>query len=225
MSHGAIKCVMLAIMITFGMNSPAYCQLGRFGVGVGGKIAFLQNERVQKELGIEKNDPKIEKIKAISQSLVSEIGQLLRTSPKEEIKKTRETINKWQAKSEQEAEKLLTPEQKTRLQQIHWQARGISALTEPEVAKALDLSADQQEKLVAAKNECDAKQEEIFSSANKLGTAKEEVMKQLDPVIVKWQTMVDSTLSESQKLKFEELKGKPFDLKNSSKTPTNAPKK
>jgi hypothetical protein len=58
---------------------------------------------------------------------------------------------------------LLTPEQSKRLKEISLQQRGPTALTDPEVAKALDLSEDQQTKVKSINEETATAMRDLFT--------------------------------------------------------------
>ncbi len=99
----------------------------------------------------------------------------------------------------------LSPEQRKRLHQIVLQVTGLRQLTKPEVAKALDLTPQQQEKFKAMHAEAAKAFEDIIDSKNageknaKLAQLREETNKKIEAV-----------LTDAQKAKAREIVGEPF---------------
>lgn len=187
-------------------------------------MAFiLNNEQIRKELGITGEQAK--KIEAAMPQRaagggnaappVGEPSQADREKQREEL----------QAK----IDAILTPAQKTRIQQIQLQMAGARALTSPEIAKDLGLSSEQTKKI-----------EEIvpqrvpggpqagggqggrqnapggggFSSPGAQGgggqrMTPEERQKQREDQLKK----VNEVLTPEQRAKWEAMKGKPFEMK------------
>ena len=60
-----------------------------------------------------------------------------------------------------ELQQRLKPEQFTRLQQIHWQRWGIIAIEDPELARQLELSPEQQEQLATVRRQIKTRRSEL----------------------------------------------------------------
>jgi hypothetical protein len=107
-------------------------------------------------------------------------------------------------------EKLLSPEQRMRIHQILLQkTSSFLALTGPEVAKALELTKDQLEKLVALEKENRDGQTKVFGSARQSGPT-QELDKKLHEIVANYEQKISETLTKAQQEKFIELQGKPF---------------
>lgn len=219
MSCRMIKLFVLALATTGLMHSSAFAQRigGRAGSqGPGGLLAYLHRDRVQEELGIAKDAKKVAEIRALSKSLKDETATLHLNTTKPEIEKTREAVKKLEDKYDQDVKKLLSPEENARLRQIVLQAHGRMTLVDADVVKALDISPEQREKLVAANHEFIEGQKKLFGEAHK--TQKfEGVDEKVKQLIADWNKAVDGILTKSQNEKFVELQGKPFDLGGASK--------
>jgi Spy/CpxP family protein refolding chaperone len=101
-------------------------------------------------------------------------------------------------------QELLTPEQIQRLKQIQLQASGIDVWTEPDTARELDLSQEQQARLIALRNEYTRRQptdgdfQQRFAKIRELNAERDAKAVEL--------------LTAAQKAKLDELKGAPFDV-------------
>ena len=114
------------------------------------------------------------------------------------------------AQRDLDLEKLLSPEQRTRIHQILLQKTStFLALTDPEVAKALELTKDQLEKLAALEKENRDGQTKVFDrcppSWPNRGTRKKAPR-----VVANYEQKINETLTKAQQEKFIELQGKPF---------------
>jgi type II secretory pathway component GspD/PulD (secretin) len=123
---------------------------GRGGGGRGGVVGLAGREEIQAEVKL--TPEQIEKVRVLAESapngLDPTIGEKLRNAQTDdertalfaEMAKARDAIRKQQ---EAELQKIVTPEQFTRLRQIAWQRAGSAALSEEEAQSALKLSDDQ----------------------------------------------------------------------------------
>jgi hypothetical protein len=99
----------------------------------------------------------------------------------------------------------LSEAQRKRLDQIRWQVTGLQQLNKPEVAKLLNLTAEQQRKLKELHDEARTQLEQVFDPKNresrteKLAKLREEVDKK-----------VEAVLTDEQKAKAREIVGEPF---------------
>jgi Spy/CpxP family protein refolding chaperone len=197
----------------------AMAQQGRRGGGMlgrGNMIGLLGNEAVQKELGIGESEK--EKLTSIGQAYGEDIreqfsgaGDFQNATPEERQKmmaKFQETNQKLMAKYVPQIKEALKPEQFTRVQQISWQAGGSAAFSDPELAKTLDISKEQQEKIAALNQEYAQKQGALFTG----GGGGQEAFAKLRELSQERDQKATEILTKEQKEKFEQLKGKPFDL-------------
>lgn len=115
------------------------------------------------------------------------------------------------AKMREQLEEVLLPAQMTRLDQISLQVRGVQALSEERVAKELEITKEQQEKLAAKRDEVQStmreRMRELFASGDreKMREAFGNMRKEIEDDIL-------SVLSSDQRKEFEEMKGEPFEM-------------
>ena len=215
---------LVAMVGLFLASDFSYGQQGRgqgFMRGRTGIMVLVTNEAVQKELGI--GDQEKEKIAAASQAFFDEVreqaqsasgGVNFQDATAEErqkmMAKFQELNQKLTAKHLPAIKEALKPEQFTRLQQISWQVGGSMAFGDPELIKALDVSKEQQEKIVALNQEYQQKQFGLFGGGaggnfQEAFAKSQELGKERDKKAVE-------ILSKEQQEKYATLKGKPFDL-------------
>jgi hypothetical protein len=165
------------------------------GFGFGGfqqdPISLLRNQAIRRELEIEADQEK--QIEAVRQELEAEL-----------TKSRREITAKYQEK----IDKVLQPQQVERLQQISLQLRGLTALTDPEVAKKLGLSDSQVKDIQTKREEGNKKIAELRQGG---GGFNRETFEKTREIQQETDKSVLGVLSEDQQKKYETLKGKEFD--------------
>ena len=186
------------------------------------------NEPVMKELGLEQDSAVTAEIHKMNQDIVNEIQKGLSELSKAGGLKSGATIEIYAnvvPKYVEALKKLLTPEQFTRLQQIHWQQAGLDALRDPELAKALNITADQQERLATADEDVEKQQAELNGQQKTLekerkeladkGENVDEITTRIQGISEKKQNLVaerntryQQVLTAEQQIKLAELKGK-----------------
>ncbi len=190
------------------------------------------NEPVMKELGLEQDSAVTAEIHKMNQDIVNEIQKGLSELSKAGGLKSGATIEIYAnvvPKYVEALKKLLTPEQFTRLQQIHWQQAGLDALRDPELAKALNITADQQERLATADEDVEKQQAELNGQQKTLEKERKELAdkgENVDEITVRIQgisekkqnlgaernTRYQQVLTAEQQTKLAELKGKPVEF-------------
>jgi len=100
---------------------------------------------------------------------------------------------------------MLTPDQIGRLKEIQLQASGIDVWTEPEIAKALDLSDDQQAKLTELRNDYNRRQQQLDGDFQQRFAKIRELNAERDARAL-------TMLTEQQKGRLKEMQGAPFDV-------------
>jgi Spy/CpxP family protein refolding chaperone len=119
------------------------------------------------------------------------------------------------AKHDLEIKNLLKPEQAERLRQIILQDAGAGSLWDSEVAKGLNITKDQEEKLAALVREVEQKQREILNPSDDKpsdNAAIKEKVQKLQQLNDDRDKKANEILAKAQQEKFAEMKGKPFDL-------------
>ncbi len=170
---------------------------GGFGFGFGQQdpISLLRRQEVRKELEIEADQEK--QIEAVQKELTTELD-----------KSRKEITAKYQAK----VDKVLQPQQVERLQQISLQARGLAALTDPEVSKKLGLSESQVKDITAKREEGNKKIQELGPFSRETFEKTQEIRQETNKAVL-------GVLSEEQQKKYETLKGKEFTFPGRKKNP------
>lgn len=155
-----------------------------------------------------------EKLVALNRDLLRSAIQALNRpgGPAEGVnKKVRELGDSW-AKNVRE---ILSEEQQKKLTANEARLFNPVALSGPEAAKELDLTQEQQEKLVALNKEFTAAQQKIFQEFN-TGTGRqpddEETQKKMQAAKAEREQKLIDILSKTQQEKLAAMKGKPFDL-------------
>ncbi len=102
-------------------------------------------------------------------------------------------------------QELLTPDQILRLNQIQLQASGIDVWMEPDVARELDLTQDQQAKVTELRNDYARRQQQLDGDFQQRFAKIRELNAERDAKALE-------LLTAAQKAKLDELKGAPFDV-------------
>jgi hypothetical protein len=200
---------------------------GGFGGGMmggpgGNLLGLLRSQDVQNELQLT-TDQK-DKLQDAAQSMgnMRERMQGLQDLSQEERRaKMQEIMTEMQEKTEKQLAEILQPAQLQRLKEIRLQVIGAAALALPEVAKALDITAEQTDKLKAIQQQMQDKMREAMQGAADL--SQEERMAKMRETMQ--QGMKDGAakalevLTPQQKEAFEKLKGKKIDIDLSTLMP------
>ncbi|MFN8857552.1 MAG: hypothetical protein ACK50P_18440 [Planctomycetaceae bacterium] len=198
-------------------------------MGQGGPLGLALMEPVQKEIGLAADGPEIAELKKLQEAMGKEMqetmGKITGGDPMaffsaqgEERQKMMTAISeattKLTAKYSGDARKILSGDQYKRVQQIGWQMAGMQALSDPDLVKALDLKKEQQEKITAANTDFGNKQREMFQAmfAGGGGGDREEMQKKMAEMGTSRDKAINDVLTDDQKTKFKDLKGKEFDL-------------
>ncbi len=208
---------------------PPLAEMGLFGI--------LRDKKVQEELDL--TEEQIEKLKTLGQKLRGEMRQRstnmrqqwdkirdltpeqrraklkeLREKADEDMEKARDRWAERMATVKKELAEILQSAQLERLEQIHLQWRGIRAIEDPDVAKALGITDEQKEKLEALRKEIAEKRQELFRSLQDLSREeRRETMRAKTTELMKdaEQKLLD-VLSTEQRDKLEKMKGEKFEL-------------
>jgi hypothetical protein len=174
-------------------------------------LQLVQNEAVQKDITV-KDDlaGKLKELLAAYQKDLAAIPQLSREDaqklPEEErraeAQEAREARSKVQDTYQKQLAGILDKTQLDRLGQIRLQAEGPSAIFSPQVATALGLSREDRQKVQAALNELNQGRQRGERPTEEQRAALRE----------KIEVKLKEVLTADQLAKFEELKGKPFDI-------------
>ena len=104
----------------------------------------------------------------------------------------------------------LSPQQYERLQQIEWQAAGLTVLRDPEFVQALGITKEQSAKFAAIEKEYDDKLVALGETTEGRGAIRDEA-----------QAKMRDVLTADQHEKWTQLKGKEFDVASLRNTRRN----
>src|SRR5438132_13231528 len=159
----------LAVLAAVALAQPQFG--GRFG-GSGISAMLLRQESIQKELKL--TDEQINQVEELSNKLREQFRDLLDLESAERDRKRQELIKE----NESAIAAILKPDQFKRLKQISYQREGTSALTSPEVAKALGLTDAQQKFILKISDETNRETRKLFGG----GFRAEDGRKKMDNV-------------------------------------------
>jgi len=214
---------------------------GRFGGGFGGfpsRLALLRIEAVQKELsltpdqvtaiqklqeelsprrgggegerprrrpGNENNDARLP---APAERFFVQQDQPRRQPSDEDRQRFRQQAEERAKKEKEKLAEILKPEQLKRLNEIYVRVAGVAALNDADVAKQLEITDEQKEKMAKVREETMTAMRELFTG----GGDREANRAKFEELRKSSEEKTLAVLTDAQKKKFEELKGKPFDL-------------
>jgi Spy/CpxP family protein refolding chaperone len=199
---------------------PGAIQLVRPAGVFGGRNAtnLARLPQVQKELKL--TDEQTTKIAEINKSSSAKMGELYKglqgLKPQERKKKYAE-LNKKRAEatkaSQAQIKKVLTDEQKTRLEQISVQQQGVRALLDEEIAGKLKVTDKQQAAVTEAFASQQKKQRQLFQDIRNGVLQREDYAKKSAEIREETNKAAVNSLTDEQKKQFEAMKGEKFELK------------
>ncbi len=192
--------LVLGLVVSSGWAQP---QRGGRGGGQGmmaNPVMLLSQPSVQKELNIS-DEQKQQLQEAATKLRHAPPPDVSNLSPSERQEKMQEMARE----GERTAAKILHRDQMKRLKEISLQVRGAGAFSDPEVAKALDLTDEQKEKIKTSLSEGRGQRPQGAPGGDPQAARKrvEEMRKaNLDKVM--------TVLTADQKTKWKEMTGEPF---------------
>jgi hypothetical protein len=157
---------------------------------------FLANDQIKKELGITADQEK--KLQALMPQRGQGGGP---GSPESGPQMSADERRKQREELQGKIEAVLTPAQKSRIQQIQYQMMGWRAFTSEEVAKELGITADQAKKL-----------DEISPQGRQPGVAQELSPEERQKRREERMAKAFAILTAAQRAKWEKMIGKPFEF-------------
>ena len=176
------------------------------GMGMGGGMAgpgLISNPAVQKEIKL--TDEQKGKATSFSEEYRSQMGDLRDLSPEERTTK----LQKMNAEGMKDVEKMLKPEQSKRFKEIIFQVRGMANLADPEIAKALKVTAEQSDKV---KNLTEAERSEIQEARQDAGDDRAAAATKTTAIRKATMTKAMALMTPDQKSMWKEMAGEPFEL-------------
>jgi Spy/CpxP family protein refolding chaperone len=214
---------------------------GGFGMGgmgmMGGSPAqlwgmLLRSEKVQKEL--ELLDDQKTKLAEIGEKAAARmreafsgmqgLGDMSAEERQAKFAEMRKTAAAQAKELQKEIEGVLLPHQIDRLKQIALQLQGVRALNDPQVQKALGLTADQVDKIRSLQQGEFEKMRSMMSGMRDLSDQErrekmQEARKQMEEARKNTEEQIMGVLTADQKAKFDKLKGPKFEVDFSSLMP------
>lgn len=193
------------------------------GMGMGGRgvvnldqimVGLVNREEVQKELALLPDQT--DALQKVNEKMRGERPDFdFRTASEEEraafmTKMQAQMVERTKVAKEQ-LEELLLPDQFERLEQIAIQVAGVAALTSPSLAEKLGLAKETTDKM-AKDIEASAEQGREMMNAAMRDRDFEGVREKVEAMRKELNDKLVAHLSDEQKAKYEELKGKPFEL-------------
>ena len=223
-----VVAVLLSASVAFAQRPTSGQPGGRFGgfaggFGGGGPLALVNNESVQKELGLKEDQ--ISKLKKLADEFREEMRgaggggresfQALQDLPREERDKkmaelrdkAAETAKKLNEKFKPKLAEILDAPQRERLQQIAWQNAGAQAYQDADIIAALKITKEQQEKLVAVTKEHGEKTRALFGQGGGVG----DIRAKMTELTESRDKALSEVLTADQREQFAKLTGKKFD--------------
>jgi Spy/CpxP family protein refolding chaperone len=210
---GSALAVALACVASAEAQRQGQGRGGRGGFGGGGfgadPLTLLSNEKVQKELDLtsEQKDS-VKKLADERQTQGREAFAALRDLSQDE---RRAKMDEMRKAAQAKVDAILLPPQVERLKQLTLQRQGAGALSDPEVAKALNISEDQKKQLADIREAAGAQMRELFTAGGGGGdrAAMREKMTAMQKEIMGKELAV---LNADQKAQFEKMQGEKFEF-------------
>lgn len=217
-----LACATAFLMIVgmFAEAANAQRRGGMMRMGGGSMISLLNMEEVREELDVKEEaadklkdlaEDVQEEMRAEVQDLMADFRDMDEDEQAEARKEMQKTIAKINADANEELGKLLSKKQIARLKQLFVQRQGTAALQNAEVQKSLDITDEQKEKMAKASTELREEMREAFMEMRESGGGDREAMQEMMTELrEKSEKAVIGVLTDKQKKKFAELKGKEF---------------
>jgi Spy/CpxP family protein refolding chaperone len=181
---------------------------GGFGFGPPGNLGLIGIPEVQKEIGVTDDQKKqIDELLASARNAGGGF-QGLRDLSDEERQKRFEAMRKANEENEQKLTKILDGKQVARLDQLRLQREGVMAFNRPKVADELGLTAEQKEKI--SKIQADARPQGGRNFQDLSEEERRELRTKMQEQREKAQADTLAVLTDAQKAKWAEMKGKEF---------------
>jgi Spy/CpxP family protein refolding chaperone len=217
----ASKCVLVAAvtLCVAGLASaqnPGGGRGGRGGAGFGGGMMgggvaqLLANEGVQKELKL--TDEQKTKVKEFADAQRAKMADL-RPQPGEQPdrEKMQAAMKAATEASDKFVKDTLNADQQKRIKQIQYQAMGMRAFSNEDVAKALSLTDEQKEKIKTLGADAQKDMQDLRADLQGGGDAATEARKKMTSLNKEYLAKATDTLTADQKKTWKDMTGEPVD--------------
>lgn len=196
-------CLTLALVALF--IQPSYAQRGAgqrgggMGMGLGGdSLGLATQESVQKELSL--SSEQVGKLSDLAEKRRDSFESLQGLD--RDARRTR--MLEMRSANEAALGEILTAEQRKRLKQISLQQQGLWSLSDPEVAKGLELTDDQQKQIEAI-------QASLGEQMRGLGQDRQQARQRMMSMRRGAEDKLRAVLTAEQQAKLTEMQGAPFE--------------
>ncbi len=197
----AFAAVFMISIMAYGQRQGQRRGRGMMGRGISTTM-LLRSEAVRKEIGV--TEEQATKLRELLGSNRKGFGNF-RDMSKEEREKALAKRSKKAAEQKKKIVEILDAKQMERLTEIGIQLMGSSAIMDKDIAKKLDISEEQREKIAKARGGMMKKMREAMSGGDR--PDREAMTKMRDD----FATAIKEVLTAEQTAKLEKMKGKPFD--------------
>lgn len=206
------KVAALAVLVALAGTAVAQRQFPFGGFGGGGAFMLLPNPDVVQELKL--SNEQIAKTKDVLQNVMGtaqeKVAALKDVPVEERVEKMRELARAMNAEVHKSLKDVWNAEQQKRLKQLELQDRGLDAFSDPEVEKALNLTAEQKEKIKTIGEDADKEFNSIRQNAK---GNREEAMTKVQTLRKETNEKATAVLTDAQKKTWKEMTGVPFEFK------------
>jgi hypothetical protein len=187
--------------------SPVLAQGRRGFGGFGGPGMLLGVEKVQKDLGLDKDKvaKATEALQKVREDNRDELGKLRDASPEERA----EIMKKFNDAQTKALAGVLDEKQMKRLHQIQLQQQGVNMFQDEEVQKKLSLTAEQKDQIKTINEDLQKDIQEMFSG----GKPGPEAFTKIAGLRKEALAKAEKTLKDDQKKTLKEVLGEPLELK------------
>ena len=219
----------MAVLSVAALDAEAQRGGGRGGPGGGrgpgggsSALELLRGDEVKTEIGLTEDQEKS----------LGEMQSGLRDSPEfREImdrarsagsdEERRAIFGEMRTVMDKKVNAIIKPEQRSRLDQLSLQRRGMRALADPNMAGQFNISSDQQAKISELNQKYEEARREIRSNRD---MSEEERDAKSDALRAEFEKNTSAILSSQQRQAFEQKKGKPFAFADTQGGPPGAPR-
>jgi Spy/CpxP family protein refolding chaperone len=210
---------LLVVVLAFALGAAFVTQAQAQGSGRsrGSLLGLLGIEQVQKELKL--NDEAVAKVEKLREEIRGEMTEPYSAARKIEDREKRfakyaELRNQYDQKAREGLRDVLAREQTMRLYQIRMQVRAVvESLENRYVARRLELTDEQKEKLAKINKDAQAKRSELFSGARDASDEqRREAFEKYRKLRTETGEQALGVLTAEQKKAFEDMKGEKIEL-------------
>jgi hypothetical protein len=176
---------------------------GGFGGGMMSQLTLLTQKSVQEELKL--TPDQVEKVTELQRKQQGARQGLADLSQEERAKKMQEMTKE----TDKAVAGLLKPDQSKRIKQILLQQQGAMAFNTPEVAQAMNFTAEQKQKLKDIQDTA-TKERQALRGGGGAGGDRQAMAQKIAEITKKTNTEAMALLTAAQKTKWQELTGEPF---------------